>query len=480
MKSKLFSVISILSVLAVALGVNFSQVKASAYTTSFTTSVTYQNVGTGPATVNLNFYEQQNGTAIPIGPFTLNPLAGTSLYVGGLTQLSSGFHGSAVLQSNQPMVATLVQLPAPGSGVTNRPLSNGFDSGAPDITLATVLKNTFGSTSQFSIQNVDQVGADIKVNFFAVGSATPIILSITNLPSGAAKYIDLGTLADITTSTFNGSVKISAVKTGTTTPGSIVASVLELSVAGPEASAFEGTTAGANTVYMPSAMCNYGTDRQSSSYAVQNVESAGGADATVNVKFSNGNIAGPYTITAGGKQSVPGCSGGNTTGFLGSATITSTGGKIVAIGKVIGGGLSTAFLGATSGADTVAAAYVRWTTAHWYDGTRQRAYIAIQNIGSDLPDGSVTVSYFDKDGNKVGVHTLGAIAAGAKANSDASKIGAPGAEFGVYGAQYGGAVVVQGPVGSKLAVIIRVQTKTSTGSVGEDYNGVSIARITLP
>jgi hypothetical protein len=106
--------------------------------------------------------------------------------------------------------------------------------------------------------------------------------------------------------------------------------------------------------------------------------------------------------------------------------------------------------------------------------------IAIQNVGGNLAAGSVTVVYFDKDGNKVGTDTLGAIANGAKLSSNASKIGAAGAEFGYIGGSFGGAVIVQGPVGSQLVVVARVETKVGSGTVGEDYNGIPITDITLP
>ena len=143
------------------------------------------------------------------------------------------------------------------------------------------------------------------------------------------------------------------------------------------------------------------------------------------------------------------------------------------MGKVFGGGLSTAFLGFNNGASKVAMPYVRWTTDHWFDGTRQRAYIAIQNVGSALPAGAVTVKYYDKTGALVGTDTLGAIAAGGKVNSNAGNVGA--AEFGYYtDGTFGGSAVVEGPAGSQLAVIVRVQSRVGANSVAEDYSGIAI------
>ncbi len=224
---------------------------------------------------------------------------------------------------------------------------------------------------------------------------------------------------------------------------------------------------------MPSALCKYTAAQQTTAYAVQNVSSV---PVQVTVKYSSGANDGPYTIDAGGKRSFDGCAV-NAPGFIGSAVIEATGGNIVAIGKVYGGGLYTAFLGFTSGASKVALPYIRYTQSGWTNGTRQRAFIAIQNVGtSDLPAGAVSVKYYDKNGALVGTHTLGAIPVGGKVNSNASMIGQAGNEFGYYpDGTFGGSAVVEGPQGSQLAVVVRVQTYVSSTEVpGEDYTGIPI------
>lgn len=470
MKSKLMSILVVLLLVTAFAGIQ-KPVEAAAYGTAFVTSITYQNVGAGDANVSLNFYAQGSGTPITITRPVLPAGAGTSLYVGGVTEISAGFLGSAVMSSDQPLVATLVQI---GSGsVKNRPLSSGFSGGASDVLVPTVLKNTFGYHSMFSVQNVDSVGADITLTFVPV-SGTPITHTITNLPSGAAEFIDMGDFSGITASTFNGSVKIKSVKTGTTTPGSVVASSMELQITGDLAYAFEGATESATKIYMPSALCNFGPNSDTTTaYAVQNTTTA---SIDVTVTYSNGKIDGPYPLAAGAKKSFDGCGASNPVGFLGSATITATG-DIVAVGKVYGGGLSTAFLGFPGGGEKVALPYVRWTEAHWLDGTRQRAYIAIQNVGTaDLAAGTVSVKYYDKTGTLVGTHTLAAIPVAGKVNSNPTNIGSAGSEFGAYpDGSFGGAAIVEGPAGSELAVVVRIQTYIGGGnSVGEDYQGVNI------
>ncbi len=449
-----------------------SPVQAAAYGTKFTTSVTYQNVGDADATVSISFYPEGDGTPIVITRPVLAAGASTSIYVGGISELGTSFNGSAIMSSDVPLVATMVQIADAASGVKNRPLSNGFSEGANFVLIPTILKNTFNTTSQFSVMNVGTAATSVELNFVPV-SGTPVVVNIASLPAGAAQYIDMGTLAEITTPTFNGSVQLTA-----GAGGSIVATSMEMSTTGIDAYAFEGTGSGATTIYMPSALCKFGPlANTNTAYAVQNISTTAAAEVTVT--YSNGNTHGPVSIPAGAKASFDGCAtaAANPAGFSGSAVIEATGADIVAVGKVYGGGISSAFLGFTGGAEKIALPYVRWTEAHWNDGTRQRAYIAIQNVGdTDLAAGDVTVTYLDKFGDVVGVHTLGAIAAGAKTNSNPSVIGAAGAEFGAYAdGSFGGGAIIQGPAGSQLAVVVRIQTNIGGGnSVGEDFSGIPV------
>lgn len=446
-----------------------------AYNAAFTTSITYQNVGTNTANIVFNFYPENNGTAIPVNR-TLAPNAGGSLFVGSLNEINPGFNGSAVLSSDQPIVATMVQISS-DTAVKNRPLSNGFSSGASEFLLATVLKNQFATTSRFAVQNAHSGPVNLTIRFYNANNpgATPITVTHNNLPAGAAKYFDMGQLPQITAANFNGSAVISAVDSSNSNPAPIVASVLELSTNADAASSFEGVTGGANTVYMATALCNaFGA---SSAYAVQNTSQSSSANVTVT--YSNGATH-QATVASGAKFSFQTCDR-TPAGFSGSATITSSGAPIVAIGKVFGSGNSTAFVGETSGSSKIALPYVRFTTSQWLSGARQRTYLAIQNVGSAIPAGQVTVKYLNVNGQVVGTHTLGAMSNGQKLNSHATHPDVVGnasnlQEFGYIGG-FGGSVLIEGPSGSQLVAIARVQSYNSStgGVVGEDFSGIAIS-----
>jgi hypothetical protein len=443
------------------------------YSTPFITSITFQNVGTADATVQFNFYNEKSASPITVS----RPLptgAGSSLFVGSLSELPANFSGSAVLSSDQPIVATVVQLPQ-STTVLNRPLSNGFSSGDSQVLIATVLKNQFNSTTRFSVQNVSTGNADIKVQFFAVGSTTPIELTEAAIPGGAAKYYDVGQLTQIP-SPFNGSAIVTANVSGSTTPAPIVASAMELSTNGPPVSAFEGVTGGSTTVYMPSALCDaFGGQR--SFYAVQNTSST--TPVTVTVTYNNGNNE-SAPIGAGNKRSFNGCGAGNTAGFNGSSTITSQGAEIVVIGKVSGVGISSAFLGESAGTAKLALPYVRWASDANYGGGKnyQRTFISIQNVGNtELTN--VTVQYLDKNGTVAGTHTIPSIPAGEKRNSNPGLVVPPLNDFGTPdtnpGGGFGGAAVITGSSGAELISVARVTSKLPDASlVGEDYNGIPV------
>jgi hypothetical protein len=408
--------------------------------------------------------------------------AGASIYIGNVGDLDAGFKGSAIMSSNQPVLATMVQISS-DPDVKNRPVSNGFDMGSSEVLLATVLKNTFATTSVFSVQNAHTGPVDLTITFYNADnpSATPIVVTHDGLPAGAAKYYDMGTLGAISAGSFNGSAVIAAEDSSGGTPAPIVATSMELSTNGGAASAFEGVASGASMVFMPTALCQaFGA---TSAYAVQNTNpDPNGPDADVTVTYSNG-ATDTATVGPGSKRSFIACDAdGVGAGFSGAAMVEATGSDIVVIGKVYGSGNSTAFVGATSGADSLALPYVRFTQSFWNSGERQRAYIAVQNIGSDLSAGDIVVEYRNKDGDLVGVHTNGsAVANGEKFNSnptlatpEAGFSAADLAEFGYAGGQFGGGAVISGPTGSELVAIARIQSRFGAGVVGEDYNGMPI------
>lgn len=482
MKLKLFSLLVVVAMLVGLFG-SATPVKAVGYGTSFSTAVTYMNVGNAEAIISVDFYSE-NATSVTRSYNVANLPAGAaaSLSIGSV--FTSAFKGSAVINSNQPLVATMVQLPQGNTTVKNRTLSNGFSSGSTKVLVATALKQKFNGNSIISVQNAGNAAANVSVAFTATTDGNSHTYTV-NLAPGAARYYDLNNLSELGP-VFNGSVTI-------TSSQPVVATAMELSTTNDAVYAFEGISGGATTVYMPTAQCKYGASVATTYYAVQATDSA----ANVSVRFlgtANGtNIDKTInygSVPAGEKVSVAGCGvQGNAinSNFLGSAVITASA-PVVSIGKIQGEGptinFAAAHLGASSGSARLAAPYVRFTNQFYQPSqtiTVQRAYIAIQNVGSSaLAANSVTISFRNAAGQVQGSTTnKTSIAPGGKFSVTAADAGVP--EFGyTTGANgqpsnYGGGAIIQGPSGSQLTAIVRVQTITSNGTeVAEDYNAVPL------
>ena len=425
-------IVSIAAIMALVLGALGSGVAfALARTANWVVSVTYQNVGTAPATVLVDFYAEGSGTPISFNPLgagnTLDAGAGASFYVGNVSGLPSGFRGSAVVSSDQPLVATAVQF----SNDTNfkmRLLSNGFnsDDAASQFLVATVLFNRFSRTTVFSIQNTESQDVKATVKLYdADNSGTLAATKNWVIPAGSSKYVEMdsSTLSGLPsgTTTFNGSAIITAVMNSDgTTPAKVVATASELYTDRNVAANFEGAplSRASNTLYMATALCEkFGLD---SYYAVQNSSLTSGDNAQISVTYYDTNGSqyatdGPYTIGPGQKKSITTCQatptsqGAVMSGFTGSAVITSVGAKIVAIGKAQGqtgasastADVFTAFLGEPEGYSKLALPFVRWASDANYNsssnvGGKQRTALAIMNLESTSI--KVNVRYYGADG----------------------------------------------------------------------------------
>lgn len=465
---------------------------APAYTTQWAVSITYQNTGLAPAQVSFTFYSEGSGSPILVSAPNLAVNASNSLSIAQVSQLTSSFKGSAVLSSDQPVVATLVQFD-PSRAVRNRPLSNGFsaaDASTKQL-IATVLKNSGNHSTYFSIQNTETSNINVTVSFYRPGQAAAVAtLPINNLPPNAAKYVDVKDIAQLPNG-FSGSAIVTARIAGTNTAAATVVTVDELQVNGNSAKSFEGSPKSGAKVYMPTAACQApsGTNTVNSAYAIQNADQVNNVTFRVVYKIPGRAdiVDGPFTVAGGGKQSVLGCAK-LPAGSLGSAVIERTGGQgtLVAVGKINGtnNSITSAFLGIVQGEGSakIALPYVRYSPQDKFLAGSQRTFIAVQNIGTTAAT-NVVVQYIDKDGKVKGQHVIGNIPAGEKRSSNATQ--APGAidvcgRFGEYdqpgaptcsGGVFGGGAIVTAGSGAQLAVVARVQ---SGPTAGEDYNGINV------
>lgn len=526
---------SLLLIVLLASSVSAVLAADNAYATNYVTSITYMNVGTDAANLSVTFYNAADGTTTdypllnPNGSAVTIPVkASSSIAVSAVSSLASTWKGGAVISSNQPLIATMVQV-SNDAVIKVRPVSNGFQStdGSGTIIVPTVMKACFNDklTTRFNVQNVGSSSNTASVTIKWPNGDTASTITTPSLAPGAVYAVDMGAVSPTSPTnpytipagcTFNGSAVV-------TSTGSMVASALETSTINKYANSFEGfkgTTAdGATKIYMPSAMCsvNYGDGEQSSAYAIQNLAATA---TTVSIAFTsqvrtNGALVGsPATntvtleIAANSKASVPGCdslknSVGNKntasgTGMpassVGSAVITSSGGNIVAISKVLGAGLTTATPGIMSGGTTVNVPFVRYSDKCYVPtvnnticqgATRQRTLFAVQNVGTSAA--TVTMTLYNQNGGIVGTYDTPSIPAGGKASVSPTNVAAvadatnKASEFGYWcpsitDAQATCTIAYAGSASftsaSAIAVITRVLTMSPLGPSGDDYNGI--------
>ncbi|OQA41468.1 MAG: hypothetical protein BWY52_02555 [Chloroflexi bacterium ADurb.Bin325] len=497
-RSRVWAIALVVALVVSAFGAAITQ--ASARTTSWIVAITYQNVGSNPADVTVNFYPEGSGTPIsftpPGGP--LGAGAGASFSIGSVSGVPAGFRGSAVMSSTEPLVAT-VQQTSPDADVFVRMLSNGFSQAdsASQYLVATTLANKFNRTTVFSVQNAADAAVRATVKFYDADNAGALAGQITHvIPAGSAKYIEMDNAATTGLpgglTSFNGSAIVTAVlDSDGATPANIVAAASELYVTSNLGANFEGVplSRASNTIYMATALCK--AFEMDTNYAVQNASLTDSAQITVQYYNLDGSLKttdGPYNIGPGQKKSIIGCSpssGANMAGFTGSAKITSTGAAIVAIGKAApSAGASpakqnvfTAFLGEPAGYSKLALPLVRWasdanfTTAK---SSRQRTTMAIQNLEASTI--KVNVQYFGKSGGTpLATETL-TIPGLSKGNSSASTAGALGkdgmapGEFGYYSdGSFGGGVIISAHPDNPNAKFIAIARHAFPG-YAEDYN----------
>lgn len=467
MKFKLFSVLTIAMMLFATLGIGSAS--ASGYSQARETMVVYQNVGTGATTtLNLLFYENKDDTTpVTVAQSNLNQYGSVAVKVGSLGGLPADFQGTAVLVSDQPLAAIMLQVPD-STTVMIRPMSNGFKAGATNSYIANVVRND--RYTKFVVQNTGTTATNVDIKIYNTTSSTPVYTDNQDIQGGAGFYVDTGTIVGLGTN-FTGSAVVSS-----TDGGSIVASAMELSNVNNDAKAFEGLASGALTVYLPSAQC--AAFGQTAYFSAQNTSTTTATNITI--RYSNGKTETKSNVGPGAKANFSTCTK-NAAGFSGSAKVTSSATNVVVLAKLTGGGAATAYMGFNEGAGSQLVALplaIHGSTTYWNNGTMPHINITIQNIGAAAITGNVLVKYYNVDGTLAGTHTIsGGIPVSGMKQSVATSAGL--SNFGCLNAdcsQVGGSAVIEGPAGAQLAVVARVAYFKLAGNLKgkEDYTGIPI------
>ncbi len=299
----------------------------------------------------------------------------------------------------------------------------------------------------FQVANQSGTDATITITYVNQDGTVDATVSDTIPANGSKTYFPIGASAG-----FNGSVVISSDQ-----PVAAITNVLANGFA--FGASYESFEAGAPVVNLPLIMKgNFGFNTW---FNVQNASSPGGASVDVTITFANTTCTHTATIPAGAaatfNQATNTCLPNP---YVGAATVTATGGDIVATVLQAGPTTLFAYNGFTSGSTNPIMPLVQANNFGYFTG------IQVQNAGTQPTD--VTVSYVPGTSGNACTQTA-TIAAGASATFiDCSSMSV--AQF------VGGASVTANSANQPLVAIVN-QLNTSAGK-GAAYNAFDPAQAT--
>jgi hypothetical protein len=441
---------------------------------TWTSAIVYFNTSGDTGSMIITFHD--GSTSYPSASMAVNGHQNGTVLVGSVSttpSLPSSFKGSAVLSATVPLAVVHYDYSQGNPDTYDRAWYTGFDSSqaAPTIYVPTVEKTKWSqvTTSRVGIQNIEPSNdANVTLHFYNIGE-TSAFWTKTQTIAPSASYVFSLLDPDFSSipGNWSGSLKI------TTSPSAdILAAAEQTAGARRYAYAFEGVEAGANTIYVPTMLCHYGSNDQTSYYAVQ----AAGGTANVAVKhydkFTGLQVGTTYnvSISDGSKDIINVCLKGDApNGSIGSSIVTSTGAPVNVIVKVNGtNGLRTAYIAQGSGSTEVALPYVSYNDDKTADF---RSYIAVMNISETTSGQNIVATYYNEDGTVKTTHIL------ATPTTQLGPLQKANSHLGLLGAgNWKGAVKIT----SDVPIFVTVRShKTYTGlepeaaQMGEDYSAVS-------
>ncbi|MHB1004368.1 MAG: hypothetical protein ACYC3S_01855 [Chloroflexota bacterium] len=322
----------------------------------FNTFFNVQNAGGATANVTITYKPGSNGTAgqseaatiLPGAAKTFDQSEGSSTKnCSALKDDSGKFIGSAVVTSDQPVVAVVSEL----NTTTFRALLGygGFTAGSSTVALPLVMANNSGFYTSIQVQNTGSASTTVTVDYAAntVGAGNPTDESFV-LAAGASKTIIQNAAPPSNGSTVNNWNSVgryigSALVTSTGGQ-TLVAVVNEVRPSPALGAAYEGFNPASATLNASAPLIMANNSTYYTSIQVQNV-SVGSANVTIDYGPNTAGSFAPqnevFPLAAGASKTIiqnaaPPSNGSTVNNwgankYIGSATVTATGGNIVAI-----------------------------------------------------------------------------------------------------------------------------------------------------
>jgi hypothetical protein len=147
-----------------------------------------QNAGTTDATVTVQYLAGTAGTSYTAPSVVIKPGASATFNQRDLAALGTKFVGSAVITSNVPVVATVMQV---GETYKNMMGYNGFTTGSTTVSLPLIMSNNSGFYTGFQVQNVGTQPTVVTIDYGANigGSFNPANETATLNPGQSTTFL---------------------------------------------------------------------------------------------------------------------------------------------------------------------------------------------------------------------------------------------------------------------------------------------------
>nr|MBA3337118.1 hypothetical protein [Chloroflexia bacterium] len=157
---------------------------------TYTSGIQVQNLSDQQATVQIEFYREDTQaieTTATISGEILAPNANKTYFP--LASVPSGFKGSAVITSNQPVAAITNLL---GNNGAYAGSATGLTAGSTNVGLPLIMRGNSGFNTFFSVQNAGTAPATVNISYTPGSDGNPLNEPAVTIAPGASRTFDQG------------------------------------------------------------------------------------------------------------------------------------------------------------------------------------------------------------------------------------------------------------------------------------------------
>lgn len=380
-------------------------VTAQGWPGTWVSSFQVMNLGEDTANILVEYYEE-NGTWVEDATHSYSVAVGSAinLYQPNIEGLPSGFKGSAVVRADQRVAAIGSEQTTYADGSIGNSQYSGF--GDSDIGTVFYLPNVnrgFGGggwSSRITIQNTESSEVTAKVTFYNSDGTEEDVDEVTLNGNGSTTLLQVDD--DELPTNWLGTAIVDATEGAT---GNIAVIVDVMSEDG-RVETYNGFTSGAQTMYLPTLLLDFGANRWNTSFQVLNIGSA--TSAVTMTYYTAGSVtpAKQVTTSLGRYKSVnryqPNDDSDLGSNWIGSVVVESEE-PVVVVGSQSSSAAGTELASIYSGAPAGASEAVLPTILLNFGGSNYVTSFQVMNVGN--ADASVRLEYYEP-GNPTPVKTV--------------------------------------------------------------------------